>query len=50
MTALQDPDAIRHFQSLIDACQDLIERWLLDPSSFFGPDGDPRTLFETERR
>ena len=88
MTALQDPDAIRHFQSLIDACQELtlrhhtpselrlyadgfihalrrsqqldplsqrrfeefIDRWLRDPSSFFGPDGDPRTLFETERR
>ena len=87
MTALQDPDAIRHFQSLIDACQELtlrrhspselrlyadgfihalrrsqqldplsqrrfeefIDRWLMDPSSFFGPDGDPRTLFETER-
>ena len=26
MTALQDPDAIRHFQSLIDACQELTLR------------------------
>ena len=87
MTALQNPDAIRHFQSLCDACQELtsrhhspsemrlyadgyihalrrsqqldpmsqkrfeevIERWLLDPSSFFGADGDPRPLFESER-
>ncbi|MEB3176147.1 MAG: DUF6761 family protein [Synechococcus sp.] len=87
MTALQNPDAIRHFQSLCDACQELTsrhhspselrlyadgyihalrrsqqldpmsqrrfeevtERWLLDPSSFFGPDGDPRPLFESER-
>ena len=87
MTALQDPDAIRHFQSLCDACQelalrhhgpselrlyadgylhalrrtqsldpltqrrfeDLVDRWIRDPSSFVGPDGDPRRLFETER-
>ncbi|MFZ9228466.1 MAG: DUF6761 family protein [Prochlorococcaceae cyanobacterium] len=87
MTALQHPDAIRHFQSLCDACQELahryhspaemrlyadgylhalrrtavldplsqrrleelIDRWILDPSSFVGPDGDPRTLFETGR-
>lgn len=85
MTALQHPDAIRHFQSLCDACQELalrhhspaelrlyadgylhalrrtsvldhhsqrrleelIERWILDPSSFIGPDGDPRALFES---
>ena len=85
MTALQHPDAIRHFQSLCDACQDLaqryhspaelrlyadgylhalrrtavldpvsqrrleelIDRWILDPSSFVGPDGDPRSLYET---
>ena len=26
--------------------EELIERWILDPSSFVGPDGDPRTLFE----
>ena len=87
MTALQHPDAIRHFQSLCDACQelaqrhyspsemrlyadgylhalrrtgvlnhqsqqrleDLIERWILDPSSFLGPDGDPRSLYEPGR-
>jgi len=85
MTALQHPDAIRHFQSLCDACQELaqryhgpaelrlyadgylhalrrtavldplsqrrleelIDRWILDPSSFVGPDGDPRSLYET---
>jgi hypothetical protein len=23
----------------------LIERWILDPSSFIGPDGDVSTLF-----
>ena len=83
MTSLDDPDAIRHFQSLCDACQELttryhspselrlyadgylhalrrsdsldprelaklellIERWILDPSSFIGPDGDIGTLF-----
>jgi hypothetical protein len=87
MTALQDPDAIRHFQSLCDACQELslrhhgpselrlyadgylhalrrnqsldsltqrrfeelVDRWINDPSSFLGPDGDPRRLFEIER-
>ena len=83
MTTLQHPQAIRHFQSLCDACQELthryhspselrlyadgslhalrrsesldsremaklealIERWILDPSSFIGPDGDVGTLF-----
>jgi hypothetical protein len=88
MTALQHPDAIRHFQSLCDACQELaqrfhgpselrlyadgylhalrrtgvldhqsqrrleelIDRWIQDPSSFVGPDGDPRTLYEASRR
>ena len=83
---LQHPDAIRHFQSLCDACQELanryhspselrlyadgylhalrrttvldplsqrrleelVDRWIMDPSSFIGPDGDPRTLFERE--
>ena len=83
MTALQDPDAIRHFQSLIDACQELtlrhhspselrlyadgylhalrrtgaleprdqarlealVDRWILDPSSFIGPDGDVSALY-----
>ena len=83
MTSLDDPESIRHFQSLCDACQELtsryhspselrlyadgylhalrksgsldprqqhrleqlIERWILDPSSFIGPDGDRSTLF-----
>jgi len=83
MTSLQHPRAIRHFQSLCDACQELthryhtpselrlyadgylhalrrsesldpreiaklealIDRWILDPSSFIGPDGDLGTLF-----
>ena len=27
MTALQNPDSIRHFQSLCDACQDLASRY-----------------------
>ena len=83
MTALDDPAAIRHFQSLCDACQELtnryhspselriyadgylhalrrtatldppvlhrleqlIDRWILDPSSFIGPDGDVSTLY-----
>ncbi|MCP9784825.1 MULTISPECIES: DUF6761 family protein [Synechococcales] len=87
MTALQHPDAIRHFQSLCDACQalsdrhhgpselrlyadgylhalrrtavldhhsqrrleELIDRWIQDPSSFLGPDGQPRLLMETSR-
>ena len=85
MTALQHPEAIRHFQSLCDACQELsqryhgpadlrlyadgylhalrrtavldpiaqrrleevVDRWILDPSSFIGPDGDPRTLYQS---
>ena len=83
MTSLDDPEAIRHFQSLCDACQELthryhgpselrlyadgylhalrrtgaldsrqqhrleqlIERWIMDPSSFIGPDGDVSTLY-----
>ncbi len=83
MTSLNHPHAIRHFQSLCDACQDLtsnyhspselrlyadgylhalrncgqlerkeqekleqlIERWILDPSSFIGPDGEISDLF-----
>ena len=86
LPVLEHPDAIRHFQSLCDACQelahrhhgpselrlyadgylhalrrtsvldhqsqrrleDLIDRWIRDPSSFIGPDGDPRTLFERQ--
>lgn len=88
MTALQHPDAIRHFQSLCDAMQEmalrysgpselrlyadgychalrrtqqldplsqrrfeeLVDRWIHDPSSFVGPDGDPSRLYEIERR
>ena len=83
MTSLDDPQAIRHFQSICDACQELttrfhtpselrlysdgylhalrktgsldireqdrleqlIDRWILDPSSFIGPDGDVSTLY-----
>ena len=83
MTSFDTPETIRHFQSICDACQDLvskhhsqadlrlfadgylnalrncnnlgrkdqenlekvIERWILDPSSFIGPDGDIRNLF-----
>ena len=83
MTSLNDPESIRHFQSLCDACQELtsrhhtpselklyadgylhalrrigrldqrhlarletlVERWILDPSSFIGPDGDVSRLF-----
>jgi hypothetical protein len=85
IAVLENPNAIRHFQSLCDACQelahrhhgpselrlyadgylhalrrtgildhsserkleDLIDRWIRDPSSFIGPDGDPRTLYES---
>jgi len=25
-----------------------VDRWVMDPSSFIGADGDPRTLFERE--
>ena len=87
MTSLQDPTAIRHFQSVCDACQDLasryhgpselrlyadgylhalrrtevldliaqrrleelVDRWILDPSSFIGPGGDLSTLYESGR-
>ena len=83
MTSLDNPAAIRHFQSLCDACQELTsrhhspsdlrlytdgyihalrkcgqldqrdqeklekltERWIMDPSSFIGPDGDMGALF-----
>ena len=83
MTSLDDPQAIRHFQSICDACQELttryhtpselrlyadgylhalrktgsldireqhrleqlIDRWILDPSSFIGPDEDVSTLY-----
>jgi hypothetical protein len=87
MTALQNPDAIRHFQSLCDACQSLasrhhgpselrlyadgylhalrrtavldriaqrrleemVDRWILDPSSFIGPGDDLSTLYQSGR-
>ena len=83
MTSLDTTEAIRHFQSLCDACQELtthhhsvselrlyadgylhalrkvntiertelekleklIDRWIMDPSSFIGPDGDINTLY-----
>ncbi len=83
MTSIDNPEAIRHFQSLCDACQELtsrhlcpselrlyadgylhalrkcgqldqrdqekleklVDRWILDPSSFIGPDGDLSNLF-----
>ncbi len=83
MTSFDAPKTIRHFQSICDACQELvsknhspaelrlyangyldalrkckdlgqrdqetleklIERWILDPSSFVGPDGDISKLF-----
>ncbi|HGY5534158.1 MAG: DUF6761 family protein [Prochlorococcus sp.] len=86
MTSLDHPEAIRHFQSLCDACQELtsrhhrpselrlyadgyihalrrigqldtreqarfealVERWILDPSSFIGPDGDLSTLYRNK--
>ena len=88
MTSLDDPQAIRHFQSICDACQELttrfhtpselrlyadcylhalrktgsldireqhrleqlIDRWILDPSSFIGPDGDVSTLYSHPHR
>jgi hypothetical protein len=39
-TAVLDPLSQRRLEELID-------RWILDPSSFVGPDGDPRSLYET---
>ena len=83
MRSFDAPQTIRHFQSICDACQDLvskyhtqedlrlyadgylnalrncnnlsrndqqkleelIERWILDPSSFIGPEGDLRDLY-----
>ena len=86
MTSLDHPEAIRHFQSLCDACQeltsrhhsqselrlyadgyihalrrsgqleirdqarleDLVDRWILDPSSFIGPDGDVGALYRNK--
>ncbi|MCP9774277.1 DUF6761 family protein [Cyanobium sp. WAJ14-Wanaka] len=87
MNALLQPEAIRHFQSLCDACQEMahryqspvemrlyadgylhalrhtsildplqqrrleeiMDRWIRDPSSFVGPNGDPSTLYELGR-
>ena len=83
MTFFEQPESIRHFQSICDACQELtsrhhspaelriyadgylhalrkcnqlerkeqeklekiIERWIMDPSSFIGADGDISTLY-----
>ena len=83
MTSFDAPETIRHFQSICDACQDLvsnyhtqaelrlyadgylnalrnsknlsrrdqerlesiIEKWILDPSSFIGPDGNISNLY-----
>jgi hypothetical protein len=83
MTSFDNPKAIRHFQSICDSCQDLvnrfhtqsdlklysdgylqalrncstleerdqdklerlIERWILDPSSFIGPKGEQNRGF-----
>jgi hypothetical protein len=28
--------------------EELIDRWIMDPSSFLGPDGAPRTLMQQE--
>ena len=88
MTSLDNPDSIRHFQSLCDACQELtnryhspselrlyadgylhalrktnqlerreqekleklIDRWINDPSSFIGPNGDISELFYRKER
>jgi hypothetical protein len=30
--------------------EELIDRWIQDPSGFLGPDGQPRTLLEREIR
>ena len=83
MTSFENPKAIRHFQSICDNCQDLInqnynqsdiklfsdgylqalrnsnslelrdqeklerliDKWIKDPSSFFGPDGKQMRQF-----
>jgi len=41
-TAVLDPLAQRRLEELVD-------RWILDPSSFIGPGGDMSTLYETGR-
>ena len=88
MTSFENPKAIRHFQSICDNCQDLInqnhnqfdiklfsdgylqalrncnsleqrdqeklerliERWILDPSSFIDPEGDENKGFFDKKR
>ena len=41
-TAVLDPISQRRLEELVD-------RWILDPSSFIGPNGDLSTLYETGR-
>ena len=41
-TAILDPISQRRLEELVD-------RWILDPSSFIGPGGDMSTLYETGR-
>ena len=88
MKSLENPKAIRHFQSICDGCQDLvtrfhtssdlklysdgylqalrhcssleqkdqeklerlIERWILDPSSFIAPEGEEYKGFFDKKR
>jgi len=88
MTSFENPNAIRHFQSIWDGCQDLVsrfhtpsdlrlycdgylqalrncssleqrdqekleklmERWILDPSSFIDPDGGENKGFFDKKR
>ena len=88
MTSFENPQAIRHFQSICDCCQDLvsrfhtpsdlklfcdgypqalrnsnslepkdqeklerlIERWILDPSSFINPDGGENKGFFDKKK
>ena len=88
MTSFENPKAIRHFQSICDSCQDLInhnhnqsgiklfsdrylqalrncnsleqrdqeklekliERWILDPSSFIDPEGDENKGFFDKKK
>ena len=88
MTSFENPIAIRHFQSVCDACQDLvtqfhtpsdlklysdgylqalrnsntlepsdqqklerlIERWIIDASSFINPDGDRNKGFFDKKK
>ena len=33
----------------LDKLERLIHRWIVDPSSFIGPDGDVRKLFSNEQ-